>query len=252
MSDVPLYSTDQPSTHASRNPGKPVIPARPNHVKKSAAEKATAEVRRTQKRERNAALQHDIDMFLKDKEKLADGLASKYNLKIKKVRLMLSAALHSKQHRRVNTWNALVAHRGKELNEGRSKGDRLNLAQIQDIVRKEIDEGMHNDVDMDELRDGLNNAREIRKQGTRSSNKAAAVDYQAALSRVQEELGDLHERCGTMAFAFFTRGHIHDTIIPGWIESQGSLAFVNEILDITPAELLRKFELWACAKNHSK
>ncbi|KAG6874258.1 hypothetical protein C0993_000738 [Termitomyces sp. T159_Od127] len=86
-------------------------------------------------------------------------------------------------------------------------------------------------------------------QGARSSNKAAALDYQAALSQIREEMGNLRERCGTMTFAFFTRRHVHDRIIPGWIESQGSLAFLNEVLDVTPAVLFRKFELWACAKD---
>ncbi|KAG6906461.1 hypothetical protein DXG01_013833 [Tephrocybe rancida] len=38
----------------------------------------------------------------------------------------------------------------------------------------------------------------------------------------------------------------------GWIESQGSLAFINDVLEITPAELLRKFKLWACAKDRTK
>ncbi|KAG6895722.1 hypothetical protein C0992_013011 [Termitomyces sp. T32_za158] len=268
MDNVPISNLDQPSTHASRNPGKPIIPPRLNNIKKSAAQKATAEVQRAQKRERKAALQNDIDAFHEEKENLAKELASKYNFKIVKVQQMLAASLHSKQHRRVSTWNALVARRGKELNEGklvdfalkepcsislgRKKGDRLTLAQIQNIVKEDLENGVHQDVDEDELREELEDARKVKKQGARSSNKAAAVDYQAALSRVQDELGDLHERCGTMAFAFFTRGHIHDTIVPGWIESQGSLAFINDVLDMTPAEFLRKFELWACTKGHKK
>lgn len=55
-----------------------------------------------------------------------------------------------------------------------------------------------------------------------------------------------------MVFAFFTRGYIYDTIVSGWIESQESLAFMNKVFDITFAELMRKFELWACAKDYSE
>ncbi|KAG6805191.1 hypothetical protein H0H92_000367 [Tricholoma furcatifolium] len=40
-------------------------------------------------------------------------------------------------------------------------------------------------------------------------------------------------------------------IVPEWIESQGSLQFINEVMNISPADLLRKFEQWACAKDRT-
>ncbi|KAG6895496.1 hypothetical protein C0992_000996 [Termitomyces sp. T32_za158] len=233
MENVPLTHLDQASTHASRNPQKKVIAPRKNYVKKSAAEKATAEVQRVMKKERKALLQADINSFMERQDDLAKELAEKYHLKVEKTRQMLSNALVIRPKRRVNLWNALILRRGKKLNE-------------------ELDEGVYENIDEDELFEELEDVREVKAQGSCSSNKAAALDYEGALARVREEMGNLHERCGTMAFAFFTRGHVHDSIVPGWIESQGSLGFLNEVLEITPAVLLRKFELWACAKDRTK
>ncbi|KAG6905634.1 hypothetical protein DXG01_001480 [Tephrocybe rancida] len=113
----------------------------------------------------------------------------------------------------------LVSHHGKELNEGQTKGDRLSLSEIQSIVQQEIEDGEHNDVDEVGLQEELKDSREVKSKGMRSLNRAVAVDYNASL---------------------------------WWVETEGSLVFVNEVLEITPTELVRKFELWACSKDRKK
>ncbi|KAG6806861.1 hypothetical protein H0H92_009811 [Tricholoma furcatifolium] len=115
-----------------------------------------------------------------------------------------------------------------------------------------MEDGDYDEEDIEESHEALEESREVKLKGACSSNRAAAVDYNATTRRIATELANLHERCGTMGFAFVTRGHVHDTIVPEWIESQGSLAFINEVLLITPAELLRKFEQWACAQDRKK
>ncbi|KAG6852213.1 hypothetical protein C0991_001955 [Blastosporella zonata] len=221
-----------PSTHASRNPGKDVIPPRVH--KKKAARTTSNKIQHAQKKERQAALKADIANFLDKKEILAKSLAEKHNTKIEKVRQMLSASLLIKPTRRASLWNALVSQQSKELNE------------------EELDNGMHKDVDEDKLLNELDVVCKIKTQGAHSSNKAAALDYNAAMDKFGQDLENLHEHCGTMGFAFFTRGHINDTILPGWVESQQSLRFFNDVLDITPAEVLQKFEQWACTKDWSE
>ncbi|KAG6887201.1 hypothetical protein C0992_000146, partial [Termitomyces sp. T32_za158] len=175
-----------------------MIAPRKNYVKKSAAEKATAEVQKAMKKEKKAQLQDDINTFTAQRDKVAQELADKYNLKVEKTRQMLSNALVIKQKRRVNLWNALVSHRGRELNQGCGKGDRVPLAEIQEIVRKEIDEGTYDDVDEDNILEELEDTREIKTQGARSSNKAAALDYQAALSRIREEVRPNQQKTKTV------------------------------------------------------
>ncbi|KAG6807502.1 hypothetical protein H0H92_007259 [Tricholoma furcatifolium] len=164
---------------------------------------------------------------------------------------MLDSTYTIKQSRKVNSWNALVQQKSQEVNEGRLKHDCVKLKEIQAMVREEMENGVYDKVEVEEMCKELEESREVKLKGARSSNRAAAVDYNATTRRIAADLANLHERCGPMGFAFVTRGHIHDTIVPEWIESQGSLQFINEVMNITPSDLLRKFEQWACAKDRT-
>jgi hypothetical protein len=59
------------------------------------------------------------------------------------------------------------------------------------------------------------------------------------------------ERVGTYGFAFITRGHVHDSCMPGWVESEDSIQFLHEVLDLDPLDVATKFEQWACARDRS-
>ena len=52
--------------------------------------------------------------------------------------------------------------------------------------------------------------------------------------------------------AFFTRGHINDSTLPSFIDTDNALAFFTEVLHLDPDEVSGKFELWACSKEKSK
>jgi succinate dehydrogenase/fumarate reductase cytochrome b subunit len=51
------------------------------------------------------------------------------------------------------------------------------------------------------------------------------------------------------AFAFFMCTHIHDNSVPLWADSDDAIAFVSEVLNLNPMDLLTKFEQWACART---
>lgn len=63
------------------------------------------------------------------------------------------------------------------------------------------------------------------------------------------QIKDLSERTGVCALAFFTRMHIHDASVPSWVDSDGAIAFVSEVLKIEPMEFLARFEQWACTRT---
>ncbi|KAG6863754.1 hypothetical protein C0991_003460, partial [Blastosporella zonata] len=178
---------DQRSTHASRHPEKLVIPAQLNYQKTSRAERETAEVGRTLKRERKKAIQEEINRFFKMREEFTAELAKKFSLKDEKAHALVNAAVNVKRVRAPNLRNALVSRRAKELNEGRKKGDRYTMAEIQEIVQKEIENGEHKDIDDEELREELEDLRELRTKGSRSTNRAAAIDHKATLGHIEME-----------------------------------------------------------------
>jgi hypothetical protein len=62
-------------------------------------------------------------------------------------------------------------------------------------------------------------------------------------------MSNLAERVGVTGFAFFTRGHIHDSIVPTWIDSDGGAAFITEVLGHDCMDMMTRFEQWACARN---
>jgi hypothetical protein len=64
-------------------------------------------------------------------------------------------------------------------------------------------------------------------------------------------LQNLAEHVGSYGFAFITRGHIHDSSIPGWVESEDSTKFFRKALDLDPLDVATKFEQWACARDRS-
>ncbi|KAG6904170.1 hypothetical protein DXG01_012114, partial [Tephrocybe rancida] len=191
MDDQPMdplaKQRDQPLTHASRHPEKEIIPPRPNYQKTTRAQRETAKVQAALKQDRKKALQREINAFLEQREKFAVELAEKFNLKVEMARRLVNDTFTTKEARAPSTWNVLVSHRGKELNEGQTKGDRLSLREIQEIVQQEIDDREHNAVDNEELQEELKESRELNSKGAHSSNRAAAVDYNASLWQVEME-----------------------------------------------------------------
>jgi hypothetical protein len=59
----------------------------------------------------------------------------------------------------------------------------------------------------------------------------------------------LAERTGTIGFAMFTRGHIHDHQPIVTIESHGALKFFDEALQRAHTDVAALFELWAVGKH---
>ena len=66
------------------------------------------------------------------------------------------------------------------------------------------------------------------------------------------ELVNFSERIGGYAFAFFMRGYVYDTSIPGFIASSEAILFFWEVLHLDPLDITMKFEQWACAREQSK
>ncbi|KAG6809766.1 hypothetical protein H0H92_014805 [Tricholoma furcatifolium] len=253
-SELRVDAVDQPSTHASRHPEKPTILPR-KHIRsgKTSAEKATNAVRRALKREQEAAMEADIQNFVEYRNTLAKELAQKYSKSLPYMHAQLSRVLLLKQRRHSNVRNALVAKRSRELNAGRSKGNRYSLQQVQAIVRDEVEEGMHAEVEeIEELLADHNESRENKKTGARSSNRAATLDYNACYDRVREEVSNAQASSKKDHSQPAAGEYVRALRLIGLRGLHQRPSFLNEVLDITPYELVKKFEIWACAKDRTQ
>jgi hypothetical protein len=50
-------------------------------------------------------------------------------------------------------------------------------------------------------------------------------------------------------FYVLSRGNADDAALPRVGESAGSLGFMQQVLDVAPLDLLRKFEQWCCTQD---
>ncbi|KAG6825791.1 hypothetical protein H0H92_002429 [Tricholoma furcatifolium] len=247
MAEISIEPQDH-SMHATRHPEKDIIPPRKEYTKTTRAERETANVRRKLKHERDEEMKQEIDAFREQRESFAIQMAAKFSIKVDKACDLLNSSYVVKKQRRPSTFNVIVSHRAKELNDGLRKGDRMPLEKVQEIVMEEIEEGKYTADEIEAMKDKLMDQHELKTKGARCSNRAAAVDHRATLRHLEAE----HEQVGMVGFVFFNRGHINDSIIPGWIESQGAVGFVKDVLQTTPEELANKFELWACTKDRGE
>lgn len=60
---------------------------------------------------------------------------------------------------------------------------------------------------------------------------------------------NLHERTGVRAFAIFSRGNPDDTALPYCVDSDGALDFFVQVLGLSAADVMRKFEQWNCTQD---
>jgi hypothetical protein len=144
-------------------------------------------------------------------------------------------------------------------------GERLSLSEIQQLVEDDPELQNLSEERHKMFIDNLLESRILKHSGARVSNVACARDTRGVMSRINvevcffvlparniltlEELENLSERVGSYGFAFITRGHVHDSSIPGWVESNDSIRFFREVLDLDPLDVATKFEQWACARD---
>lgn len=59
----------------------------------------------------------------------------------------------------------------------------------------------------------------------------------------------LYERTGTRGFAFFSRGHIDDSVMPTFAQAGEAVAFFVEVMKVPAIDILRRFEQWSCTRG---
>lgn len=158
------------------------------------------------------------------------------------------------------------------LSPDRAPGHKLPLSEIREMVLKDRDEGRIPKERRREVMEKLEQHRMVQTVGTRVSNAGAAHDMRATMAKISEEVCaasrihsesprssasalqmiNLNTRTGAESFGFFTRGHVHDSGIPGWIASGRSIEFLAEVLDIDPLDVSTKFEQWCTARDEGE
>ncbi|KIL55666.1 hypothetical protein M378DRAFT_90577 [Amanita muscaria Koide BX008] len=185
-------------------------------------------------------------------DKIVKDLVTKYKKSEKEIRTLVFSKPILKTRRRPNLRNALLHRKAKELNDGRSEGERLSLVEIQETsnIGEELKD--LSEERKEELLNELKDHRELKQTGARASNASAAQDLRQTMDRMATELQNLSHRVGCISFLFTTRGHVQDHGIPGFVLTGNAADFIQDILDMPPWDLIRKYEQWACAHDPGK
>jgi hypothetical protein len=144
-------------------------------------------------------------------------------------------------------------------------GERLSLSEIQQLVEDDPELQNLSEEHHKMFIDNLLESRILKQSGARVSNVACTRDTRGVMGQINvevcffvlparniltlEELENLSEHVGSYGFAFIMRGHVHDSSIPGWVESNDSIRFFREVLDLDPLDVATKFEQWACTRD---
>ncbi|KAF8224369.1 hypothetical protein L208DRAFT_1018964, partial [Tricholoma matsutake] len=219
------------TTWAMQNPSKDPQPAH-IHSKRTltSAEKITCNPRRKVLQDNNEEFQEDIALFQKEWDSKIQDLAKKHSKTVDGVHLLLTNATHYKKSCAPTLHNALIHYKSEEL---------------QDLVAEDPELQNLSSAHKKELKDNVIVSRKLKVMGVWASNLGATMDAKATMER----LVNFAERVGSYTFAFFTRGHVHDTNIPGWVASNKAILFFQEVLHLDPLDVATKFEQWACTRE---
>ncbi|KAJ7115402.1 hypothetical protein C8R44DRAFT_880701 [Mycena epipterygia] len=240
-------SSSTPTTHASRNPGRAVQERRGRtRGTLTNSQKATRERQTTLRQIAAEDLNEDLDAFYGYRTRLCKTLALKHNKTEDYINKLLINASQYKNQRALSLRNALVID---FRIKGRAAGEKTALKSLQAMADAVLAKEPVRADEKKRLMDQGNASRQLKKRGTRASNKSAAADTRSTIARMQDELIDLDERTGTRGFAFITRGHVDDSQLPTFIDSGDSAKFCIEVLKVSAVDLLRRFEQWTCTRD---
>ncbi|KAJ7619744.1 hypothetical protein FB45DRAFT_1007233 [Roridomyces roridus] len=216
------------NTHARRNPHLPIITARARYRKPK--EKNGAQMTRLRRQMRVNKAQDLADDIRDLRQALDDALpavAAKHNIALKELRRRVYNGAGIKTKRNLSVYNAKVACVMEIANEGLMLGDRFNMTEIKQMIKK--DPSLLTDVDPDHLEEMIT---KLEAQRLRT------------LAVISELVAGLYRRTGIVGFAFFTRGNFSDITAPLAIHSGGALGFCSEMLNREPEVINAMLELW--------
>ncbi|KAJ6603101.1 hypothetical protein B0H10DRAFT_2229866 [Mycena sp. CBHHK59/15] len=242
------------SAHALRNPGKRVQTSRKRSSLSSAA-KATKALQTAERKRRQMKLDDDVDTFYMYHNMEITRIAKDNGRSEKAVRAMLCNSSQFKATRAPNLRNAIIhdlSMKAKARTWRDVDGPRRPQEELQDAIDEGQIKAIGDTIDDEEkarLINQLQEHRDLSRRGVRATNKAAAVDGKQTAKRVGDVMLDLFERTGIRGLALFSHGNPDDAALPHCVDSDDVLAFFQQVLDISPLDLLRRFEQWSCTQD---
>ncbi|KAI6144563.1 hypothetical protein BKA82DRAFT_4394802 [Pisolithus tinctorius] len=238
------------STWATRNPGQPVMQP---HQPLSAVEKdhrsahaASRQISAAQRRDCDTLLNDAIQSLANEFEMKVQAVVTTHNVTSEKVKKLLGGHKYYQNPRSTQLANAIIHDKANEVNEGRTRGEKLSLQQIRELARAAPKYQDMTQDEKDELLRALMEYRTLKNVSVRATNSAVARDAQSTLEHVFKILDGLALHTGIYACLFATHGHVYDSLQPFWYGTDNVMDFWEDVMDLEPDKIVRKLEQWAC------
>ncbi|KAJ7873192.1 hypothetical protein B0H13DRAFT_2349175 [Mycena leptocephala] len=237
------------STHASRNPNKPV--QQPRQRNESQAQRNSRKEKATQRLEADLELEEKFKEIFQKREENITELAATYAKTENYIRQVLENSVRYTKKRAPSLKNAIAHDLSKKAREN---GDASNVRNI-DLKGAEYcayRDSLSEDAKA-ELIEQLVDSKDLRDHGVRATNKAVGLDA----SQTGNQVGKV-VRAHQSPFAhWYVRVRDvqlrapDDTTMPCYVDSDNARQFFKDAFKIEPLDLMRKFELWSVNRNKS-
>ncbi|KAG6876454.1 hypothetical protein C0992_012915 [Termitomyces sp. T32_za158] len=241
---TPVELNDDPAftTWASRNPDRPTQPA---HIRSSKSTSrsdmsmGTCTLLKKNTKESLDLVQEAVSIYLADQDKFIGEMAERHLVDKDRIKKMITHSLTSTLTCLPSLTNAIFHHKAKELNEEIENDPEMDPSKMSKLRKKEL---------INELAEH----RALKLQGSHSSNHASAIDMHKNIKHITMEMKNLFLHTGVCSCAFFSRGHAKDTTTTFTVTLDDTvMRFFPEVLKLDYADVLAKFEMYACLENRT-
>ncbi|KAJ7023082.1 hypothetical protein C8F04DRAFT_1193743 [Mycena alexandri] len=233
-----------------RNPDVPEQP--PGKGKKkvdlSAAEKASLKLKRELGSDRKTEYMAAISDFEQLAADEAERIAKKFGKDIDVVKKAMRGLTSLAKERAINLQNAKVWKYSAEVNANLPPGSKIRAPALHKHVKTAPEWVSMTQSEQDLLLQEFEEARGVKKSGTRLSNAAASRDVTAFTNRMDKELTLLYKRTGAIGFCCIGRSDIGDTLKPACVGRE-AVKFFPHVLHTTDNQFAMKFDNYTCNRD---
>jgi hypothetical protein len=285
-----MVNNSTPSSHALRNPTRPAQQSRPRKGNESGASKATKALEAAITKNKKIEYELAIDEIFVERNKKITELAARFNTDVSEVRATVCCVTQFKAQRKLTLHNGVAHQCSLDLQEQSMFRSSLSwcthncdllpgitkpMPELYAELEAELSNGTFTYKSIDKVKqkhliDQVLEVHAHARRGPRATMKAAQVDgrftakcigdevffffllHIQVLVLMQMQLLDLFERTAIRGFAFFARGHADDPSCSHCDDSDDTLDFFTQGLDMMAPHFMRKFEQWSCNLNEGR
>ncbi|KAI6149058.1 hypothetical protein EDD17DRAFT_1514058 [Pisolithus thermaeus] len=176
----------------------------------------------------------------------ARDIAQTHGRSLKWTRVQLLMGQNLRDRRRINSWNAFIRAKLREVNAGRDRGDRVKLTQFVAQNKDDLLVAYKNltPAQQEAYNAEVQVARDTKVVIARSNPKAVSHTVSAAFANMDREWTALCAQTGLEGFYIAVRGTVEDLSEPKVFFTQKAENFVRTVLDIEPRRLALRLESW--------